>query len=155
MPTLPSLKFLAKGTAMVPDYSAQVGGVRRFHGYAFDRALGPQREVRNPLTGAPSGEGARPGGGFVKQLGLVVEIKATDPYLAEYIRHLRAGDLWPADEYTASFARQPFDASFGGEHSDEAKAAAQRELDEARSLAAESAPKTPTLMQPSTPAKKG
>ena len=111
-----ALRFLARGTGMVPDYAAQAGGVRRFHGFVFDTSLGPKFQEKDDL-GRVTGRVAQHGA-FVKQIGLVVEVPSSSRYLSEYIRHLRDGDLWPADEATAQWCGRPFDPLFGGEHTD-------------------------------------
>lgn len=144
----PSLKFLAKGTAMVPDYAAQASGIRCFHGYAFDKTIGPKVEIRDPITGASSGQVGNHGG-FVKQIGVVVEVKPGSLGFSECIRHLRDGDLWPGDEYTAALVGQKFDKDFGGEHSDAAKAAQDKSLAEQREVGAQPLPPPPA------PPKKG
>lgn len=142
---------------MVPDYAAQAGGIRRFHGYSFDASLGPKVEVRDEL-GRKTGE-VRNHGAFVKKLGAatddVIVISSADPNRSEYIRHLRDRDLWPADEYTAQMVGQKFDPTFGGEHSDEAKASQKLALDEARAVSAQPLPSQPAPMSAPKAAMKG
>jgi hypothetical protein len=146
MPDL-KLRFLARGTGMTPDYESQRAGVRRFHGYKHDPKLGPKYEVRDE-RGVPTGAIANHGA-FVKQLGEVVEVPWHSPHKAEYLRHLRAGDLWAADEFTAQQAGVPFDPSFGGEHGDDWKAAQAAALAEERAIADKPLP------QPAPAAKQG
>lgn len=132
------LRFLAKGTGMVPDYESQRAGVRRFHGYRHDPTLGPKYQVldeRGQATGMTANHGA-----FVKQLGEVVEVPFQSQHRAEYLRHLRDGDLWPADEFTASQCGVKFDPNFGDEHGASAKAAQDAALVEERGIAAQPLP---------------
>lgn len=104
MPDVTKLRVLARGTGRVPDYQAQSAGIRRFHGWKHDPKLGP--EFVDPVTKQKKNHG-----GYVRQSD-VVEL----PVTTEYIRHLRVGDLWPADEATAQLVGRPFEPDFGGEH---------------------------------------
>ncbi len=145
----PPLKFLPKGTGMVQDYGQMRAGVRCFHGYKHDPTLGakvPIFDDKGVPTGATGNRGA-----FVKQLGSesVVVVPFEDDHRGEYIRALRDGSLWPADEYTAQLAGLAFDKAFGGEHDDKAKAAQKAALDEARGVAAQPLPPAPPA--PPTP----
>ena len=107
--SLPPLRVLPRGLARVQDYRALVeAGVNRFHGWRFDATLGPLQEV-------PGRGKVRPGG-RVKGVDAVVEIPSDDPYRQEYVKHLRDGDLWAADEATAAAAGVPFEPHFLGEH---------------------------------------
>lgn len=110
------LRFYARGYALVPDYHAQESGARRFHGWKHDPQQGPEfeGEHRNP-NGAVERRKERHGG-FVRQTGEVHSIPSNSPFLGEYIRHLRDGDLWPADAETAAFVGRQFDPEFEGEH---------------------------------------
>ncbi len=99
------LRVLPKGTAMVSDYEAQDGGVKRFIGWRRDANLG--HELVNPTTKERSREGA-----YVKSSEVV-----TVPMRGEYVLHLtRDCDLWPADEATARACGAKWDPTFGGEH---------------------------------------
>jgi len=110
------LRVLARGTALVPKYEAQANRLNSFVGWSC-QAIGP--EFVDPETRQP-----RRHAGFVKRVGEVVEL----PVRAEYLRHLRDRDLWPADEATAQIACVPFDPKYGGEHDDKAKAARDSEV---------------------------
>lgn len=103
----PMLRFLSKGTAFVQHYGAMKAGQRRFHGWEHKPNIGAEYE---------DGGEKRRHGAFAKRLGHIIEVPMSDPHVTEYIRHLRDGDLWPADEYTAQFSGRPFDPTFGGEH---------------------------------------
>lgn len=105
------LRFLARGTALVPHYEAQEAGQRRFHGWKHDATQGPS--YIDPETKQSRNHGA-----FTKRVGIenVIAVPTTSRFRSEYVRHLREGDLWPADEFTAQQAGVPFDPSFGGEH---------------------------------------
>jgi hypothetical protein len=129
------LRFLAKGTAMVPHYEAQKGNVRRFHGWKHDPTLGPKFKVLDHL-GRPTEE-TKNHGGFVKQLGQIISVGIHSEFAGEYIRHLRDGDLWPADEYTARMAKVKFDPDFGAEHKQEAKAEQDAALEAAKQMSAD------------------
>ena len=122
------LRVLPRGTAKVPDYAALLGNrVKRFHGWVADRTIG--KPFENTETKAQDRHIAH-----VKQIGEVVQIPTDAQHIGEYIRHLRDGDLWAADEFTAQFARVKFDPDFGGEHGDEAKAAQKAELADIREM---------------------
>lgn len=89
-----------KGTAMVPHYEAHPQ-VRRFHGWKFDPTLGeefdhPEHKQRMRM------------GGFA---GHDNDIEVPDT--VEYRRHLKDGDLWPANQATAQAVGLPFDPTFG------------------------------------------
>lgn len=74
---MPKLRFLAQGTAMVPDIDAQRSGVRRFVG----RKLA------------------------IHESGVAMFVPTDEPceveYHAEYIQSAKDGELAPADEATA------------------------------------------------------
>lgn len=129
------LRVLPRGTAMVPDYERHAT-IRRFHGWKHTKEIGDEVEVKKDLR---TGEVAkvRPDG-FVKQLAKSQEHVIDVPHTVEYLRHLRDGDLWPADQETAKLAGVAFDPLFGGEHSlmSEAEAKAAR-LEAAKAALAE------------------
>lgn len=117
----PKLRVLPRGTArpgqwpsggppMVPHYETQENArVRRFHGWKHNPTLGAEyAEVDD--KGKPTGRKVKQGA-FVGS-SEVIEL----PMRGEYLRHLRDGDLWPADEATASICGVKFDPTFGGEH---------------------------------------
>ena len=79
-----TLKVFPVGNALVTDFEALEAGFKRFIGRKFDATVGDS-------------------GGFVPVKGSV-EI----PNNGEYIHALRAGDLEPADEYTAKLCGKPF-----------------------------------------------
>jgi len=111
LPELPELRVLARGSAMVPDYGAlanPAGAMRRFHGRRLRRDVGPTFKDEK-------GE-VRHHGGFEKVVDHVVTIAPNSEHYAEYIRHLRDGDLWAADQVTADAAGVLFEPDFGGEH---------------------------------------
>ena len=103
-----TLRVRRKGTAMVPDYEAHTH-VRRFHGWKHDPTLGeefvvhPGSMLPGETPGARKRHGAWVGHDEVREV----------PMSAEYLRHLRDGDLWPADQATAQAAGVPFDPTFG------------------------------------------
>ncbi len=104
------LRVLAKGTAQVPHYEKLEGGINARITHAC-LAIGPEfqdEETRQMRRHAA----------FVKHVGVVLEV----PDRGEYRRHLRDGDLWPADIETANAVGVSFDPDFGGEHHDAAKA---------------------------------
>jgi len=129
------LRFLAKGSAMVPHYESQHGGTRRFHGWKHDATLGPKFKHLD-VMGRETGQTAHHGA-FVKQLGQIVSVGVRSQFAAEYLRHLRDGDLWPADEFTARMAKVKFDPSFGAEHGEDAQAAHEEALAAAAAMTAE------------------
>jgi len=106
-----TLRVLPRGQAMVPHYEHQ-HVVRKFHGWTHDPNVGEEYEDRTE-TGAIV---KRRSGGFepieVSTDEHVIEL----PVTPEYIRHLRDGDFWAADEETARIAGCAFDPKFGGEH---------------------------------------
>ena len=95
-----TLRVRRKGTAMVPDYEAHER-VRQFHGWKHDPNAG--EEFREHATGIVKKQGAWVGHDEAREV----------PMRAEYLRHLREGDLWPADQATAQAAGVPFDPHFG------------------------------------------
>jgi hypothetical protein len=105
------LRVLPRGTALVPHYGAQAAGMRKFHGWKHDATMGPT--FIDPET-----KQTRHHGAFVKHIGVdkAIEIDMRDEHLGEYLRHLRDGDLWAADEFTARTAGVKWDKTFGGEH---------------------------------------
>jgi hypothetical protein len=107
---LEPLRVLPRGTASVQDYGALLDtGTSRFLGWKWDGALGPG--FVDPTDGQQKNHGGR-----VKQVDQVVVIAAESPHRTEYLKHLRDGDLWPADEATARAAGIMFEPDFGGEH---------------------------------------
>ena len=113
------LRFLPRGTARVQDYRALMGsGMNRFHGWTLDPTLG--KPFVDPHTKQPRRHAV-----YLKKVGIeqAVSVSTDDPYYGEYIRHIRAGDLWAADLASAQMAGVKFDPDFGGEHDDAAKAA--------------------------------
>ena len=97
----PSLKFLARGTAMVPDIDAQDRNIRRFIARRFDALIG------EPFSDPQTGE-SKMSGGFVP-----TQEPETVKFHHEYVRECKAGGLWPADKETADVCGVPFDPSFG------------------------------------------
>lgn len=113
------LRVLAKGSAQVPNYEAAAAGQNGRITHAC-LPLGPEFfDDEAKVT--------RRHAAFVKYVGKVIEV----PDRAEYRRHLRDGDLYPADIETAQAAGVPFDKDFGHEHDDdviEEHAAALKDL---------------------------
>lgn len=108
-PAKAPLRVLPRGTALVQDYRAlHETATNRFHGWKFDPTLGPEFKDEKGQT--------KRHGGRVKQVDVVVEISPDDPYYGEYVRHLKDGDLWAADEATAQAACVPLEHHFQGEH---------------------------------------
>jgi len=103
-----TLRVLARGTAQVPNYEAQDAG-RNARVTHATIPIGPE------FVDAEIGGGKRRHAAFVKHVGRVLTL----PDRAEYRRHLRDGDLWPADAETAASCGVAFDPLFGGEHTDE------------------------------------
>ena len=123
---LPPLRVLPRGLATVQDYAALMdprAGINRFHGWRFDGTLGP--EFVDPVDGQTKRHGGR-----VKLVDEVVTIAPGDPHRAEYIKHLKAGDLWAADAATAQEAGVPFEPHFLGEHPLTSKAHGVNPLDD-------------------------
>jgi hypothetical protein len=130
---LKALRVLPRGTAKVPDYAALLGNrVNRFHGWR------PETQIGKPFTNPEETKDEFRQGRHlvhVKQLGDVVEIPLDDEHIGSYLRGFRGqarppgsdsrfelGDVWPADQETATWLGVPFDPDFGGEHGDDAKA---------------------------------
>lgn len=85
------LKFYARGTALVTDVHAQERGIRRFVGRRW------QEITLGRWAWVPTEKGQ--------------ELDAHP----DLIRACRDGDLWPADEATATTCGCGFDPNFGGE----------------------------------------
>ena len=94
---------------MVPDYEAQASGQRRYIG----RVLDPSQGV--PFKDDETGQMKRHAV-FVAKEGVEAfhEVDASTPHLAEYLRHLRDGDLLPGDKFTADLANIPHDPTLDG-----------------------------------------
>jgi hypothetical protein len=115
MATFPGkLRVLPRGTGMVPDYESQM--VRRFHGWRHDPTLGHDVPITKGMQPARDGSVTQKSGAFVKLEATRPEHVIELPVTTEYLRHLREGSLWPADEATAQEAQCPYDPAFGGEH---------------------------------------
>lgn len=84
-----SLRFKARGTALVPNFEYELAGIRAFIG-------------REKVEVAPGQLGFAP-------LKEAVEV----PCRAEYMKACKDGDLWAADEATAKACGVKFDPSFG------------------------------------------
>lgn len=107
----PPLHVLPRGTATVTDYAALMdprASVNRKVGWAWDASLGPEFADRDGTT--------KRHGGRRKLVDAVVTIAGDDPYRDEYVKALRAGDLWAADPETARAAGVAFEPHFLGEH---------------------------------------
>jgi len=106
------LRVLQRGDAMVPDYQAlmnRAGSTRRFLGLKHDPSQGPS--FVDPVDNQTKNSG-----GFVKLLDTPVTVEPDNPHYTEYVKHLRDGDLWAADQDTANEAGVLFEPDFGGEH---------------------------------------
>ena len=125
------LRVMARGVAQVPNYESLDAGRNARVTHAC-LAIGP--EFKDPETGQMQRHAA-----FVKHVGKVIEI----PDRAEYRRHLRDGDLWPADEETACACGVEFDPNFGGEHTEA--------MQDEHEAAVEDLKKNPMVVAPSNP----
>lgn len=137
------LRLLVRGTGQPTDYGAMSQRIRRFHGYRHDPTLGPQYRDTDEF-GRENGM-TKNHGAFVKQLGEVVVISMTDPHISSYLRDVRAGSYWPADEATAQLCGVPFDPDgIDDDHGEAIRAAQQKALGEAKTQAAIPPPPKPT-----------
>lgn len=102
-----TLKFLSRGTAMVFDLDSHEAGVRRFVGRKHDKTIGHEGRDEN---GNKTMSGGWPS----------THAPQTVPARGEYLLSCQGGDLWAADEATASYCSVKFDPSFGGEHASDA-----------------------------------
>lgn len=146
------LRVLPRGTARVQNYGALLGaGVNHFHGWTLDRTIG--KPFNDPDTKQPRRHAV-----YLKNLGIesVVEISLEDEHLGEYIKHLRDGDLWPADAASAAIAGVKFDPSFGGEHGAEEKAAQTEQIEALKKKhGEEKAPEPPRAARAPVPSPAG
>lgn len=85
------LRVKARGSAMQPDFDAMREGHRRFVGRSLDRNYGEDKR----WAYVPTNE--------------VHDI----PAYAEYVRAIKEGDLWAADQETADYCGVKFDSRFG------------------------------------------
>lgn len=110
---MPMLRLLAKagenGGPLVPDYDMQAQGLRVFIG----RRLDPNQGV--PFKSERTKQWTRHAV-FVPKTDTAAfhEVEANGPHTAEYLRHIKDGDLLPGDAYTAKRAGVKFDASYAG-----------------------------------------
>lgn len=81
-----TLRVVARGTAMVPDFERMEAGTRAFIGRKYIET--------------------KPGTFGFDPIGMPVEV----PNRAEYIKALIDGDLWPADKATADACGLRYDA---------------------------------------------
>ena len=101
---------------MVTDYTAQASGRRCFHGRVLDPTQGQMFEFSDVVK-APNGKSQvvkiqRRHAVFVPSADPVFEVPENDRHVGEYLRHLRDGDLIPADLATAQAAGVKFDPTF-------------------------------------------
>ena len=101
---------------LVPNYGAQVGGRRCFHGRVLDPTQGSTFESTDVVKG-PNGKSQvvkvqRRNAVFIPSPNPVFEVSESDRHVGEYIRHLRDGELIPADLTTAQIAGVKFDPTF-------------------------------------------
>ena len=104
------------GGPMVPHYESLETATRRFVGRFLDRSQGEAfrdqdtgQEMRHAVFVAHAHDEFHPETG--KSLA-IHEVPMTSRFVGEYIKHLRAGDLLPADTFTAELAGRPFDPTF-------------------------------------------
>lgn len=99
---MPSIKVRARGVALVPNYAHLFAGRKSFVGWEFDAKLGDPVEILDE-NGSP--KRVHPSGW--RKLSSDVELDVSNSEFAlEYRKHLANGDLFPADEATASFANE-------------------------------------------------
>lgn len=84
-----TLRFRARGTALVQHFEKMEAGVKRFLGFKYTNLEG------DTWAFVPTGE--------------VEEVK----YEAEYVQACKDGCLWAADKETAAACGVPFDPNFG------------------------------------------
>lgn len=96
------LKVLPKGEIKVPDYAA-LPRTRRFHGWTVSSVAG--EAVTDSIVGIANQHQEYIKGDEVIAL----------PASVEYVRDLKAGLFWAADQATAQLAGIAFDGAFGGE----------------------------------------
>lgn len=94
------LRVRARDSAMVPDIDAMEAHVRRFIGRRLDSSLGivykdAENVERRQAVFVPIDD--------------AVEV----PSYPEYVRSVKEGDLWAADEATANYCGVKFDSNFG------------------------------------------
>jgi len=92
------LRFYARGSALVTDPHAQERGIRRFVGRRWQEVL-PGRWAWCP-TGEPQAMASHP----------------------DLVKAVRDGDLWPADEVTATACGVAFSEAFDAETTETIKA---------------------------------
>jgi hypothetical protein len=110
-PLPPPLHVLHRGRAMVQNHRKLADtGTKAFIGLAHDPKVG--HDILDPETGKPSGLKQ---GAFLRLTEPTV-IPGDDPHYPEYVRSLREGDLWAADQATADAAGVLFEAHFAGEY---------------------------------------
>ncbi len=88
-----TLRFYARGSALVPDFGA------------MERAVPLRRYIGRKYKEVSLGQW-----GFVPTL----EADAVSSHFNEYVKACKAGDLWAGDLETAEYCGVPFDPSFGG-----------------------------------------
>lgn len=98
---------------MVPHYGNQKAGIRSYVGRKLDASQGSLFDSREIVRG-PNGKPQlvtvqRRNAVFVPSDAPVFEVDEGDPHVTEYIRHMRDGDLLPADAETAKLAGVKFD----------------------------------------------
>ena len=91
---IPTLSVRARGRALVTHYDALTRGIRCFVGRRLDAS------TIDPTT--DSGVSFVPTG-----------VAETVPATVEYVRHVQHGDLWAADQATATYCGVTFDPTFG------------------------------------------
>jgi hypothetical protein len=89
------LRFRARGSALVQNHERLEAGIKSFIGRKFE-------EVQAAQNGEPAVFGFVP-------IGKDEEVA----FNYEYVKACRDGDLWPADEATATACGVAFDSSFG------------------------------------------
>ena len=90
-----TLRFRARGTALVQHFERLDAGIKSFVGRRFTRVGGPTPAPTDRWSFSPTGEAE--------------EVA----YRAEYVKACKDGDLWAADKATADACGVSFDPTFG------------------------------------------
>lgn len=113
MATPATLRFRARGTALVPNIELQIARVRGFIGREYVHVKpGDSPEAARELSGQPLDD---KGGRWVFR---ATAEPAEVPYRHEYVKACKDGDLWAADPDTAEACGVELDETFGDEESD-------------------------------------
>lgn len=113
MATPATLRFRARGTALVPNIDLQIARVRGFIGREYVHVKPSDGPEAAALL---SGQTLDKEGG--RWMFRAVEEPTELPYRHEYVKACKDGDLWPADQDTADACGVEFDETFGDEEND-------------------------------------